>query len=117
MSFENAYRDLAHQTVQYAAKTGTDEWGARTFATAVTFEARVTNINQRILDYEGRESLATQVVWVFPLANGTLPSFNTQGQLTLPDGSIPTILQIGEVHDQDSAHHVKILCGSEGDTE
>ena len=114
MAFEDDFRTMAHQTVDIALATSEDEYNARTFGADVTFEARVTAVQERIVDLQNKEQVATHVVWLFPLADGTLPDLTPNDRITLPDATTPPILRVSKVEDDEVSHHMKVFLGQEG---
>lgn len=98
------WADLFPATVTIAPYVSRGTYGARTFGTAVSYSARVINKTQRVMAPDGTERIATGAVWIL----GT-PIVTAEDQITLPDGSTPSILSVQPIPDQDGAHHVKVL--------
>lgn len=112
MSFESDFDDLMTQTITIAAVSSRDLYGKRTFATAVSYTARVVEQQVRVVDFEGRENVGTHTVWAHGHATSGVPNVGPDSRLTLPDGSTPAILNFSVYPDEDGDHHFKIVCGA-----
>lgn len=101
------WSELMAQTVTYATVASRDAYGKPTYATAVTYQARVVYKQTRIVNrINGQDAIATGTVW---LAASILPSLDAR--ITLPDGSTPTILNWEVFPDEDGDHHTKLYFG------
>jgi len=101
------WADLMPHTVTYAVPSSRDAYGKITFATGVTYQARVVYKQTRIVNrMNGQDSIATGQVW---LHAAILPSIDAR--LTLPDGSTPIILNWETFPDEDGNHHTKVYFG------
>lgn len=99
-------------TITLAPLTGVDEYGAPTFGAAVTYPARVHERLERVVDFDGNETLASTVVWVAPHATSGLPDgLSPRSQITLEDGTTPPILRYSRIPDEDGEHHAKMWLG------
>lgn len=98
------WADMFAATVTIASYSARGTYGLRTFGTAVSFKARVIEKNQRVLAPDGTERVARGTVWV-----QGIPTVTVEDQITLPDGTTPTILSIERFPDEDGAHHVKVM--------
>ena len=115
MAMDNDLRELLQQSVTVALVSSRDEFNARTFATGVAYPARVVEVFERIVDFNGAEVLASTVVWIGPeTTTETMPTtMNSESQITLPDASTPPILAVHEFPDETgSAHHLKVFLGT-----
>ncbi len=111
MVFEEEFREFMPQTVTIAAVSATDAFGDRTYAAAITYDARVLEEQKIVTDFRGREVTSVHVVWVAPHLTSGLPNLTPEAQITLPDGSTPPMLSYSVVPDEDGDHHAKIWLG------
>ena len=112
MSLPTALRALLTRTVTIASASSRDAGGAATYGTAVTYPARVEHRQRQVKDGNGRDVLATTVVYVGTNTTGAgLPSATPQSRITLPDGTTPPILTVERQDDLDGAHHEVVFCG------
>jgi len=94
-----------NQTVTHKALSSEDAYGKPTYAAGTDYDARVTERDQKITDFNGQEIIARGEVWI----NGT-PTIDPQDQLVLPDGSTPRIVAVRRVADDDGSwHHTKVF--------
>lgn len=110
MSFEADLADLMPHTVTIAPRSSQDEYGAPTYGTAVSYSARVVEKATRYVDVEGRENVASTVVWGRGHASTGIPNVGPEARLTLPDGSTPAIVSFEVYPDDGGDHHFKIVC-------
>ncbi len=114
MSWDSDFEDLMPHTVTIATVASRDEYNKRTYSTAVTYTARVLERMTRVVDREGRETIATHVVWIAPHADSGAPALEPDAEITLPDGSTPPIIRVESIPDEDGDHHVKVYLGATG---
>ena len=100
------WKDMMPHTVTVASLSSTDDYGAPTFGTAVSYSARVVSKPTHVKAADGAEVLARGYLWI----NG-LPTITPTDKITLPDSSTPPILAIDKVPDEDGDHHVKVYFG------
>lgn len=101
------WEDMMPQVVTYEAPASRNEYGAITFAAAVSYRARVVYKQTRIVNrINGQDSIATGQVW---LAGAIRPSIDAR--ITLPDGSTPIILNWEMFPDEEGDHHTKLYFG------
>jgi len=112
VAWDRALDELFTTTVQLAQVSSVDMYGKRTYGSNVAYSARVIEEFVRIVDFYGRDALATHTVWIRPTSAGLLPTAVTpDDRLTLADGTVPNILGISTIPDEDGDHHIKIYCG------
>lgn len=114
MAMDNDLREMLQQTVNVALVSSRDEFNQRAFGSDVAYPARVAEVFTNVVDFNGKEVLATTVVWIGPESSGeTLPTtMDVHSRLTLPDGSTPTLLSVTELPDETgNPHHIKIFLG------
>jgi hypothetical protein len=107
MALEPALLAMMTQTVQHAALSGRDAYGAPLYAAASGYAARVVGTHRRLRDAAGSETVARHVAYV--AMSGTI---GPEDRLTLPDGSTPPVLQVDQFTDETGGvHHTRILFG------
>lgn len=114
MSFDQTFLELMPETVQIAPLSSRDEYGAPTYGPNVSRRARVLEALEKVVDDDGREVMATTLVWVAPDPTAGLPVVSVRDRVTLPDGSTPPLLRVERVSDEDGPHHLKIYLGTGG---
>ena len=99
--------DLMPFTITYEAVATRDEYGkVITYATAVSYRARVTYKHMRVASRAtGQDVIASIQVWL----NGVISTINVDDRVTLPDGTTPLIVSWDLVSDETGNHHVKIF--------
>ena len=75
--------------------------------TATTHKARYVANQHMTVDSMGRETLANGTVWLGKTSTGGVPNLGVKDQLTLPDSSVPVLLNVetfvdaaGDTHHQ-----------------
>lgn len=106
MGFIDDFLDCMPHTVTHAEKSGSDDYGVPNFGSEVSFSARVIYKPTKVRTPDGRETLARGVVWI-----GGTPTIEPGDNLTLPDGTIPTILASDIMADEDGESHTKVYFG------
>lgn len=83
------------QTVTVYAHSGYNSVGDAQYSTAsATHAARVEKVQRLVKSAEGRDTMATTVVYVGYTTAGVAPTVTVQSKLTLPDGTSPPILAV-----------------------
>jgi len=103
MSLLDAVAPLCQQTVTVEPYASQDAYGAETYGSPVTYQARVVGKVRRITAASGEERVSTVTVY---LVDST--GLTTRDRVTLPDGwtpSQPTILAVARVPDASGAEH------------
>ena len=112
MSIPTALKALFTRSVTIEPASGLSAGGATTYGTSVSYPARVERRNQLVKGGNGRDVLATTVVYVGSNTTGAgLPSATPQSRITLPDGTTPPILAVDRQDDLSGAHHEVVFCG------
>lgn len=112
MAFDEALRGLFGQTVTIAPLSSVGAFGGKTAGTAVSYDARVVYKQRLVKDTQGREVLATTIVYVAPTSSGGLPTGKPDETLTLPDGTTPNILNVAKYPGEDGTYEtVTYYCG------
>lgn len=102
---DHALRAMLTATVTIAPFLSEDAYGTPTFGTAVSYPARVDGSGRRFVTAQGEERVSRARIFLDAEAVVDLRS-----QLTLPDGSRPTMQQIETFTDERGiAHHLEIL--------
>ena len=104
-------RDLFTQTVSVKPFSSVDDYGQSVYGAAVEHTARVVARQRRVFDTEGVERISVAEVWLLT-APGSVAADFVKGQLTLPDGTTPPILNVERIPDEDGDHHVKVYVGA-----
>lgn len=86
------------QTVTVYAHSGYSSVGDVQYSTSsATHKARVDAVKRLIKSADGRDVLATTVVYVGYTTAGVAPTITAQSKIVLPDGTTPPILAV-ETH-------------------
>ncbi len=104
------WADMMPHTITYEALVSRDKYGKPSYATAVSFSARVKDRTQRkpsrvVL---GEDEISTSEVWI----GGIIDNIRTDDRFTLPDGSTPSIVDWLVIPDEDGNHHTKVFFGA-----
>jgi hypothetical protein len=101
--------NLLNQTIYYAAKTGQDKYNKPTFGTSVELYAREQQ-EIELLNDPGRQELAQ--ITILYVENDGSTVLQSEGQITLSDGTIRPILAVKIEKDRlGNTHHYKIWLG------
>lgn len=87
--------DLMPATVTVQRFLGRDSYGKPSFATAVSYRARVNNVTRLVRNAEGEQVVARGRAWL-----ATVDPITTQDRVGLPDGTFPIILNVNQVPDE-----------------
>ena len=98
------FLDFMPETVTIAPFSSRDSYNVPTHGTAVSFAARVVKKQQLVRAGDGSERISTGHAWI-----GGTPSMTTEDKLTLADGTVPEVLAVESLPDEDGDHHVKIF--------
>lgn len=102
MSFLTEFSDLLLDTVSLAPLTGTDDYSVPQYGAPVDYACRIVFKNRLVRTRDGSQVVSSHHLWL-TYVEAAAPTW----QLTMPDGSTPTILSIEKFKDT-SAHHMKI---------
>jgi len=110
------FLELLQQTVTLAAFSSQNIYGTATYASGVTYKARIVKRPHRVRNNSGETVVAKGEVWFGPptadLTDSTPPTITTQDRITLPDASTPIILSVDVVSDDSGGyHHTKVHFG------
>lgn len=98
------FADLMNKTVTLAEYATQSNYGSRQYGSPVSYQARLVNKTKLVKAADSGEKISTAQVWI----QGT-PDIDVQDQITLPDGTTPTILAVERYPDEDGDHHVKLM--------
>lgn len=103
------WQDVMPHTVTYEAVSGRDDYGAPTYATAVTYaHSRVQYSQKRVAsNVTGHDTLSFCQCWIPAALTGLSPD----DRITLPDGSSPKIVGWEIRVDEAGNHHTKVAFG------
>jgi len=90
-------------TVGISARASTDTDREETFATAISYPAWVEPGPKMFRDAQGREAIASAVVYV-----GPTPTVLETAKITLPDGRTRRIQAVQRPRDKQGIHHQEI---------
>lgn len=106
------FSDVMHQVVTIAPVSGYDKFGKRTYGPAVEYECRIVEILERVVDFDGKDTSATTVIWGLPHPTQGLPNLGPDSRVVLPDGTTPPVLYYSVYPDDRGIdHHFKIMLG------
>jgi hypothetical protein len=129
-SLDPEFLDMMTARVTYAAWTGQDGYGQRTYGTARTYAAHLTQDPTVMTNLSGEDIRAQAIVWMSPTAvapDGTflyndliaaqggfptappLGDVLSNGKLTFPDGTATPIRTASILQDDVGWHHIKFL--------
>lgn len=98
---------LLNQTVTVAARTARDVYGEATWAAASTYPARVSPRVPLVQDVENDSTPISGMIHM----DGDVP-ITTENQITMPDGSTPTIIRVDKFTDEDgSVYATRVMVG------
>jgi hypothetical protein len=106
MPLEQDFRDSMTETVQLAARTGSDGYGKPTYGSNVASVARIERRPKMIRDADGTEKVSMARLYC-PPATVAENAFGFY-RLTMPDGTIPVVLRVDLERDDDGPHHVVV---------
>ena len=101
------FLDMCPHTVTVEPFSSLDQYGAKTYGTAVTHRARVQGKTQMVRTLTGEETVSTVTVY---LAASTV---GVKDRITLPSPFTPTqpaILNVQRVSDESGQHHIVVMC-------
>jgi len=102
MGISREFLPLMLETVVLKANSTVDKYGKQSFAASgVSFRARLIFDARLVRDSEGREVVQAGKAIIF----GSVPSLNPRWQIALPDGSVPKIIFVDTIQDEDGDHH------------
>jgi hypothetical protein len=96
MVMDNQFRDWMTATIGVENVTGlsTDGYGGRTYASAKVAKARIEQVQELIMSYEGKEMVSRARLYVQPYTTSSTTDALTIGptdRLTLPNGYNPLL--------------------------
>lgn len=108
MAFEPEYRDIMPDTVTIRLFVSRDKFGAKTMGAPLTFKARVTEEQNQVSTWQGEQVVSGTTIWCAPDPDDGIPVLTPESEVTLSDGTVPKILRVQIVHDEEGPHHFKI---------
>ena len=106
------FAGIMHQAISISPVQSYDEFGARTYGAAVSYECRILERLERVVDFDGRDTSATTIVWGLPHPTSGIPNVGPDSRVTLPDGTTPPVLYYAVYPDDFGVdHHFKIMLG------
>jgi hypothetical protein len=109
MAFENDFLDMMPHTVTHSTYASLDAYGKQSYSTANTsYSALIQYEQKKITGLDGNEVIST--VHAILACTG---SIDPSDRLTLPDGTSPKILTVGQVSDSGGQHHVEVYFGAQ----
>ena len=107
MSFESEFLDLMPHTITRNAFASRDEYASPTYSTAVnSYRARVVYNQTLVRTFKGTEELSKCQAYIN--CTGSISPFD---KITLPDNTIPPILAIKILPDEEGTHHNVVYFG------
>lgn len=100
MALEPEFVAMLSETVYHAAYSGQDGYGQPTYAPAIARACRIEWKLRRIVTATGQERMSRARVFL----DGTF-TMDLRDQLTLPDGTMPTLQLVYAPSDVDGTRH------------
>ena len=97
---------LMLQTVVWQPRASLNAYGEASFGAAVTVPCRIEQTNKMTLTAEGQEAVSTAQVYT-----DQVRGISQADQMTLPDGTIPTILTVAVHWDEVGPSHEVVYLG------
>lgn len=108
MTLQPALAALMIDTVTVAPAATTDAYGRTNHDAPLTYTGvRVRPSKHRVTDRDGKDHVATGLVYL-----PGHPEIGLDDLLTLPDGSVPVLLSMDRVSDEQGPHHTVLHYGS-----
>ena len=105
------WEDMMPHTVTRRPATGRDAYGKPTYGAAITYQGRVSYKTKRITSRtSGQDVIASGNVIVM----GVIADIHVDDLFTLPDGSIPLVINWSTVADEEGDHHTTVYFGGAG---
>ncbi len=101
------WKDMMPATITHAEFSARSAYGAPQFGTPVSYRARVVYKPRLVRGADGAEVISPVTVWLAEYVN-----VGAQDQITLPDGTTPTVIAVEKVPDEVGAHHTRIALGA-----
>ena len=109
MAFDTDFLDLMPDTLKVNVLKGvsTDGYGTATYsATTQSYRCRVSEKQELVRTFSGDEQLAKTVAWV-----NSSSTFGPWDKITLPDGTMPPLLNVSDVRDETGHNHSRLVFG------
>lgn len=103
MTLANHFSDLMTQSASFKNPSSRDVYGARTFATAVSFMCHITYSSKNVLKSDG-----TIVVADGTLKMDGLYTIQQGAQIVFADSSIAEVIAVRTYYDEVGAHHTSV---------
>jgi len=107
MSLGTDFLDMASATVYHAALSTVGTYGSPTFAAtsaASSYPAHIETGARRVVSATGIEVVSSARIYVLSSSAAIAPN----DRLELPDGSMPPLIRVDTVYDEDGQHHVVV---------
>lgn len=103
MAFIDDFSDLFTGTATHKALSSRDQYGAPTYGAGTAYSGRLVKRNKLVRDAAGQEKVSSAHFWL----QGS-PDVSPEDEVTLSDGSTPSILSVERFQDEDGASHTKL---------
>ena len=109
MALEADFLDLAETTVTHQAlSTVLNVYASPSFSTATsTYQAHLEFGDHLVVTPSGKEEVASAVIFVL----SSSASIGLQDKVTLADGTIPRLLRVENLTDDEGQHHLEAHIG------
>lgn len=112
MSSRDDFETIMRQSITIEEALSYDKFGARTYGTAIQYDCRIVEKLERVVDFDGRDTSATTVIWALPHPISGIPDIGPDSRVVLPDGTSPPVLYFAVYPDENGEdHHFKIALG------
>jgi hypothetical protein len=100
MGLAREFLELMPITIQVQHRSSVNKYNEPTFSVPVEYQARLEPISRRVRSLEGEERIISARLIVD--AQGELVDTD---QVTLPDGTTPTVVAVTTEYDETGIHH------------
>lgn len=108
MGISREFLPFMLETVTLKANSTVDKYGKQSFAeSGVSYRARIIYETRLVRDSEGREVVQAGKAIIY----GAVTSLNPRWQIALPNGTLPKIIFVDTIQDEDGDHHSVIGFG------
>lgn len=102
------FDDMMTDSITHEELSGRDAYGAPSYGSPTTYEARVIYVSKWVRDAQNQEVMSKGEVWI----QGN-PAVASEDRITLPDSTTPAVLIVERFSDENGVHHTKVTFGQD----